>query len=336
MVSRDAAARVREVAEELSYVPNPFARSLRVQDSRTLGLLVPDNTNPFFAEVAKSIEAACFRAGYTLILCNTDRSLDKEAAQARVLYEKRVDGVLMFNTSDGSADTIAWLIGRSTPVVLLERRASGTPVDAVVSDNVTGVRLAMDHLASMGHRRIACLNGDRDVSHYVERRAAYVEAVRALDLVDDPDYIQEGLVGYADGEAAATTLLGLAHPPTALFCFNDTLAIGAMRGLDLAGMRTPEDVAVVGYGDTLLASYARPTLTSVVQDKPQVAVQAVRLVLSRIVQRAAGEEWQPRTYVVPTRLVVRDSSYTVRAGGQASPSRTSAKKTRKMRTSGGE
>src|SRR5687767_8003818 len=127
MVRPEVVERIREIAERLGYTANPFARSLRLQASKTVGLIVPDNTNPFFAEVARGIEAACFRAGYTLILCNSDRSLEKEAAQAAVLSEKRVDGVLMFNTRDGSAGTVSWLQERGLPVVLLERRSPGVP-----------------------------------------------------------------------------------------------------------------------------------------------------------------------------------------------------------------
>src|SRR6266545_3582815 len=123
MVRPELAAQVRALATQLGYVPNHFARSLRVQESKTLGLIVPDSTNPFFAEVARGIEAACFRAGYTLILCNSDRSVEKELAQARVLSEKRVDGVLLFSTSDASAATLDWMVKRSLPAVLIERRS---------------------------------------------------------------------------------------------------------------------------------------------------------------------------------------------------------------------
>jgi LacI family transcriptional regulator len=309
MVSAEVVARVRGVAEEVGYAPNPFARSLRVQDSRTLGLIVPDNTNPFFAEAAKCIEAACFEAGYTLILCNTDRSLEKEAAQARVLYEKRVDGVLLFNTSDQSAPMIDWLLARSLPVVLLERRSPGPKVDCVISDNAAGVRAALEHLASLGHRRVACLLGEPDVSHYRERRAAYDEAIEKLDLILEADYVRDGLVTYADGQWAAAALLRHKTPPTALFCANDTLAIGAIRGAELAGSRVPDDLAVVGYGDTTIASYTRPSLTTVRQDRVEVGGRAVRQLLTRIAQRSEGAVTRPRVQVVPTRLIVRESSH---------------------------
>jgi LacI family transcriptional regulator len=316
LVRRTVVARVRQAAEQLGYVPNHVARSLRRQESKILGLVVPDNTNPFFAEVARGIEAACFRAGYTLILGNSDRSLEKEAAQARVLVEKRVDGVLLFNTSDHSAPTIAWLLARGMPVVLLERRSPGPAVDCVLSDNVGGVRAALEHLAAQGHRRIACLVGDVQAAHYAERLAAYLATVRELGLAAAPELVRTGLVTYADGQQAALALLRGPLPPTALFCTTDTLAIGALRGAALAGARVPDDLAVVGYGDIELAAYTQPPLTSVAQDKQRVGELAVQVLLRRLAQRAQGEAWQPEVIVVPTRLVVRESS------GAAPPGRT--------------
>ncbi len=314
MVNREVVTRVREAAEQLGYVPNPFARSLRVQDSRTLGLIVPDNTNPFFAEVAKGIEAACFGAGYTLILCNSDRSLEKEAAQARVLYEKRVDGVLLFNASDASGPTIEWLLARGLPVVLVERRSPGPAVDCVLSDNTAGVRAAIAHLAALGHRRIGFLTGDTGTSHYAERRAAYDAATRDLGLDRSGELVRDDLTTYGDGQRATTDLLRLPSPPTALFCATDTLAIGAIRGVAALGLRVPGDVAIIGYGETEISAYTQPPLTTVAQEKVTVGAAAVRVLLRRLAQRAEEKAWRPRTQIVPTRLVIRESTVSAMGG----------------------
>lgn len=308
LLSREVVARVRAVAEELGYAPNPFARSLRVRESRTLGLIVPDNTNPFFAEVARGIEAACFRAGYSLILANSGQSLEREAAQARVLYEKRVDGVLLFNVADGSAPTMTWLLERKVPIVLLERRSPGPPVDCVVSDNHGGVTAAVDHLVRHGHRRIAALVGRLDAPHYRERLGAFRDALMAHDLAAPPSHVHAELANFGDGELAAATLLALSTPPTALFCANDTLAIGALRVAAQVRAGGGEATAVVGYGDNAIASYLSPALTSVVQDKDAVGAGAVRVLLRRIAREGAGGTPRPRVQVVPTRLVVREST----------------------------
>jgi LacI family transcriptional regulator len=318
MVRPQLAAQVRALAGELGYVPNHFARSLRVQESKTLGLIVPDSTNPFFAEVARGLEAACFRAGYTLILCNSDRSVEKELAQARVLSEKRVDGVLLFSTSDASAATLEWLVERSLPAVLIERRSPGPAVDCVVSDNAAGVHAAIEHLASLGHWAIGCLMGDTGASHYAERLAAFSAAVRTFNLRAGDDLIQTGLATFADGQRAALELLALPHPPSALFCATDSLAVGATRAVHLAGKTVPRDVAVIGYGNTELTAYTQPPLTVVHQDKLAVGALAVRVLLDRIARRARGERWRPRTHVLPTRLVIRESTAGREAASAAS------------------
>jgi LacI family transcriptional regulator len=310
LVRPEVVARVRAAAQELGYAPNPFARSLRLRDSRILGLIVPDNTNSFFAEVARGIEEACFRAGYTLILCNSDQSLDKEAAQARVLYDKRVDGVLLFNASDASVATVEWLLEREVPVVVVERRLSARGVDCVISDNRDGVRQAMRHLAELGHRRIACLLRDAQVSHYAERLAAYRSSVSELGLEEDAGLIRTGVSSYADGQWAAGELLSSERPPSALFCFSDTLALGALRGAVLAGRRVPSDVALVGFGNTAMSAFTEPPLTTVAQERLAVGSMAVRFLLQRM-QRASGRAPRARIRVIPTRLVVRESTAVV-------------------------
>jgi LacI family transcriptional regulator len=306
MVREEVVARVREIAGRLGYSANPFARSLRLQASKTLGLIVPDSTNPFFAEVARGIEAACFRAGYTLILCNSDRSLEKEAAQAAVLSEQRVAGVLLFSTSDESAATIEWLHARTVPVVLVERRSPGPVVDCVVSDNRAGVQQAIEHLSAAGYRRVACLAGPLNASHYADRVDAFQDAVASLGMPSDRRLIQHGLVTFADGQQAAQELLAAPRPPTALFCTTDTLAIGALRGAAAFGKRVPRDVGVVGYGNTEITAFTQPPLTSVGQQRLAVGARAVRVLLRRIERPAA----KPQTYVVPTQLVIRESTTT--------------------------
>jgi LacI family transcriptional regulator len=225
--------------------------------------------------------------------------------------------VLLFNLDDGSAGTITWLLERRLPVVLVERRSPGPPADAVLSDNPAGVREAVRHLADLGHRRIACLAGDVRASHYAERVAAFRAAVAELGLVSSPALLRTGLLTYADGQQAATELLRAGTPtdPTALLCTTDTLAIGALRGAALSGRRVPQDVAVVGYGNTEVTAYCRPTLTCVAQDKPAVGARAVRMLLRRIAQRAAGHRWRARVYRIPTRLIVRESTVGAAPGG---------------------
>jgi LacI family transcriptional regulator len=180
------------------------------------------------------------------------------------------------------------------------------------------VREAVRHLAGLGHRRIACLAGDVRASHYAERVNAFRAAVAELGLVTSPAMLRTGLLTYADGQQAAAELLGAGAPtdPTALLCTTDTLAIGALRGAANSGRRVPQDVAVVGYGNTEVTAYCQPTLTCVAQDKPAVGARAVRVLLRRVAQRAAGRRWRARVYRIPTRLVVRESTVGAAPGGR--------------------
>jgi LacI family transcriptional regulator len=311
MVRREVVDRVRRVAGELGYSANPFARSLRLRTSKTLGLIVPDNTNPFFAEVARGIEAACFRAGYTLILCNSDRSLEKEAAQARTLAEKRADGVLLFSAADASAGTVEWLQARGVPVVLVERRPPGVGVnvhvDCVLSDNRGGTRQAVEHLFAQGYRRLACLAGPLGSGHYAERVGAFREALAGLGLPAAERLVQTELLTFADGQRGAEDLLAGPHPPDALLCTTDTLAIGALRGVAVAGREVPREVGVVGFGNTEITAYTQPPLTSVGQQRLAVGARAVRVLLRRLAQGSHGSGGA-RTYVFSTRLVERQST----------------------------
>jgi len=195
-------------------------------------------------------------------------------------------------------------------------------VDCVVSDNAAGVRAALEHLASLGHWSVGCLMGDVASSHYAERLAAFRAAVQDLALSADDRLIRTGLVTYADGQRAALELLALERPPSALFCATDSFAVGAIRAVYLAGKTVPRDVAVVGYGNTELTAFTQPPLTVVHQDKLAVGALAVRVLLGRIAQRARGERWRPRIHVLPTRLVVRESTAGEEAAGKEAQKET--------------
>jgi DNA-binding LacI/PurR family transcriptional regulator len=203
-------------------------------------------------------------------------------------------------------------------LVLVERRPVGPDLDSVISDNRGGVRSAVEHLASLGHRRIGCLVADLGATHYADRLAAYREAVALRGLDVDESLIRSGLVTYADGLSGARELLGIARPPTALFCMSDTLAIGALRGVVVAGKRIPDDVSVVGFGSTEITGFTNPPLTSVGQQRIAVGAMAVRVLLRQRPPRSAPERPgaernalarpKPEAHVVPTQLVVREST----------------------------
>jgi LacI family transcriptional regulator len=300
--------RVRAAIEELGYRPNLLARSFRRRVTHTIGLLVPDNSNPFFAEVARMIEDAGFREGYSVILCNSDLSMDKQTAYLDVLLAKRVDGLILVSTglisSGGGPDPIQRVLEANVPCVAVDRDLGDLPVDQVLVDNERGGYLAGRHLVELGHERIACIVGPSDVTPSAGRFAGFEEALAEASPKLEPvtNIMSNGR--YDGGEAAVRELLSLGVSFSALFVFNDLVAIGAHGALRRAGIRVPEDVSIVSFDDVALASAVYPPLTTVAQPIAEIADLSVRLLINRIAEKEAPHA----RVVLPTTLVERESS----------------------------
>ena len=222
--------------------------------------------------------------------------------------------MLLFSAADASAGTVAWLQARGVPVVLVERRPPGLGVARGLCPERQpgGTRQAVEHLFAQGYRRLACLAGPLGSGHYAERVGAFREALAGLGLPAAERLVQPGLLTFADGQRGAEDLLAGPHPPDALLCTTDTLAIGALRGAAVAGREVPREVGVVGFGNTEITAYTQPPLTSVGQQRLAVGARAVRVLLRRRPEpRGPGHPdatGGARTYVFSTRLVVRQST----------------------------
>jgi len=306
------AERVQEAIAALGYRPNLLARSFRRRVTHTIGLLVPDNSNPFFAEMARTIEDAGFAKGYNVVLCNSDLSAVKQETYIDVLLAKRVDGLILTSsglipTVDGH-DALERILDAGVPCVVVDRDLGEAPVDQVLVDNDQGGYLAGEHLISLGHRRIACLVGPSDVTPSAGRIAGFQRALADAGLA----VAAAGLVrgnGQSDGGAAAVRQLlerGLvaAGGVTAIFAFNDQMALGAIGALQRAGRRVPEDVSVVGFDDIPQSAAIFPALTTIAQPIGEMGTIGVRLLLDRIAQRDAPYQ----RVRLATRLVVREST----------------------------
>ena len=302
------AERVREAISALSYRPNLLARSFRRRVTHTIGLLVPDNSNPFFAEVARTIEDAGFAEGYSVVLCNSDLSLVKQETYIDVLLAKRVDGLILASsglipTGEGH-DAVERILDAGVPCVVVDRDLGETPVDQVLVDNDLGGYLAGEHLINLGHRRIACLVGPSDLTPSAGRIAGFRRALADADLAVAAEALVRGNGRPDGGAAAAQQLLEQELDVTAIFAFNDQMATGAVGTLQRAGLRVPEDISVVGFDDIPQSSAIFPALTTVAQPIGEMGTIGVRLLLDRIARRDA-----PRQRVhLATRLVVREST----------------------------
>ena len=301
-VSEEKRKRVEQVIDEMGYRPNALARSLRSGETCTIGLILPDSANPYFAEVGRSIEIAAFEAGYSVILCNTENDLEKEHIYLDVLTKKQIDGMIFVGTGE-DFDSCKTLLDMHVHVVAMDRDYPDLEMDVVISDNLQGGRLATQHLIALGHKRIGCIAGPSKVNLSAQRVTGYVQTLEQAGLAVDRDLIISGDFHPGSGQAAASQLLALHDPPTAIFACNDLMAIGVLRaGLEL-GRRIPEDLAVVGYDDIELASFTTPPLTTIQQPKKEMGATAIKYLLDRI---QAGKSC-PQKALLPVSLVVRGS-----------------------------
>jgi LacI family transcriptional regulator len=293
-------ARVLRAVEELDYRPNVLARNLRRQRTATIGVVVPDIENPHFGELVRSVEDQAFDAGYRVLVCNTDESADKQQAYLEALIDERVLGVII-SPSDPGGEQIARLLDLGIPVVAFDREVNDARADAVLADNVKALRIGSDVLIGEGHRRIAFIAGRTHVETGAERLAGYEMAMRAAGLeplVVDGDFRLER------AETAVAGLLAGDPRPTALIVANNLMTLGAVRAVRAAGLRVPDDVALVGVDDPPWSALVDPPLTTLAQPVRAMAADAMELLL----QRVTGARAKPRRIVHPFELRQRAST----------------------------
>jgi len=309
-VSPELATRVRQAVAELGYAPNAIARSLRQARTRTIGLVIEDNANPFFAEIARGVEDEAFGRGYSVLLCNSNASPEREQRYLDLLLAKRVDGLVFFSTT-GTVERLQPFVVQGIPVVAFYRDVGELPIDSIKVDNERIGYTATQHLIELGHRHIACIR-PASVSGASARRAdGYVRAIAEANLDQVPGLMVRGDNLVSGGQRATRELLASGRSFTAIFAGNDGMAIGALDALHDAGLRVPVDVSVVGVDDILLASYTQPPLTTVAQPKQDAGCLAVGFLIDRI----GGSDQPPRSVVLDTHLVVRESTAAAKTDG---------------------
>ncbi len=309
-VAAETRARVLRAIARLKYRPSEIARSLRLQRSRLIGLVLPDTANPFFAALASGVDEAVFAHGYSLLLCHSGYAAEREQAYVEGLLSKAVDGVIYIQgTRDAAA--VHRLLDHGIPAVAVDREVSGVAIDRVVVDNFGGSRAATRHLIELGHTRIACITRSLPLSNAAERIRGYKAGLREAGLPVDPQYLVAGGPGYAGGMRAIKELLGLPTPPTGVLAYPDVVAIGALRGIEEAGLRVPRDVSVIGFDDIPVSGFLCPALTTVAVRIREMGSCAAGVLIERI--RSDGKSLPPRRIVLPAKLIVRESTGPVRA-----------------------
>ncbi len=306
-VSEETRTKVLAAIQQLNYRPNSLARAMVRQETRTIGLIVPDNTNPFFGEMARGIENYGFAAGYSVLLCNSDRSAVKELAYLDMLISKRVDGVI-YMTSDTAEEHLRPLQEQHIPVVTFDRQYGNT--DTILLDNLQGGYDATEHLIGLGHRRIGCISGPDAGTRSNDRVLGYSAALADAGLPVDPALILPSDWTFRSGHQQAQRLLGLPAPPTAIFACNDTIAVGAIAAVLERDLGVPGDLSIVGYDNITLSAFSAPPLTTMATPILEIGQRLCQLLLDRINGQLPPS---PQIFSAASQLLVRASTAPVRA-----------------------
>jgi LacI family transcriptional regulator len=303
-VSPALAGKVNAAVEELGYHPNPLGRALRKGKSFTVALVLPDRSNPFFAQIERGVEEQTRRREYSLIASNTDEDPDRESFYVNSLLKRRVDGFIVAPTFEGR-ETMRPLIDRGIPLVIVDRCIEGVRVDEVFSDNEAGAYEATEHLIALGHRRIGLLTGVPGISPIEDRIAGYRRALEEHGLPIDEALIADGCSQIKEGAASTEALLAR-RSITAIFSTNNMMTLGALQCFKRLGVRCPSDVSLVGFDDSEWALAFTPSLTVVAQQSYEMGHTAGGLLFEAV--DGKNDERKTRTIKLQTSLIPREST----------------------------
>jgi len=299
--------RVQEAMRALDYHPNQIARSLKMQCTHTIGMVVPDIANPFFTSVIRGVEMIGQERGYSIILCDTNEDSQQERRQLSTLFSRRVDGVLISSSNyDAAKDR---LTRRRFPIVFFDRIPRGYKGDAVLTDNLSAAYRAVHYLIQLGHRRIAIITGALDRSIVADRVDGYRKAMQEAGLPIPTPYLQQGDFKLESGHRCGLELMRLPDPPTAVFSCNNLMTLGFMGALVELKIACPDQVSVLGFDDFDWAASFNPRLTTMAQQMFEMGRSAMEMLVQRIESPMTEADCeQGRIVVLESELRVRDST----------------------------
>lgn len=295
--------RVNEAIQTLGYKVNLAARSLRAGKSQTIGLVIPDAANLFFAEFSRKIEDFGFKAGYNVIICNSDNKTEKEMAYLDALISKQVDGVILISSGTDAKNLLA-LKDQEIPFIIADREVSTDIADVVLLDNDQAGFDATNYLLNLGHKVIGCITGPNNFSPSSQRLDGFIRAHQQWGTPYYPELIKSGKFTLASGFSAFDWIWQNDLKPTALFVFNDLMAIGAINNAVSKGLNVPRDLSVVGFDNIELASAFSPSITTFDQPVENMAETIVDLLIDRINQQSSKN----RRIVFRGSLIIREST----------------------------
>jgi DNA-binding LacI/PurR family transcriptional regulator len=308
-IAEETAERIRRAAVELGYLASGPARSLKTNRSHVLGVVVSSLDDPFFSGILQGIEEGAQEAGYSLFIAASQRDPVRERRIVQALVEHRADGVIICSSSFG-ADTGLRLLQYGLPIVVVNNQAAESFRYSIYHDDVDGSRQLARHLIELGHRRIAYLGNALSGRTTLDRLNGLKMELEAAGLPLPAEYIVEAPGGDPEtGLEGAATFLRLPHPPTALLCFNDMLAMGVLKGLQQAGVRVPQEMSVAGFDNIVFSAFTNPPLTTFDQPRQFLGLEAARLVLGLLNPPPEnGSPPEPKVSILRGRLLVREST----------------------------
>jgi DNA-binding LacI/PurR family transcriptional regulator len=302
-ISTETRSAVFAIMERLDFQPSVIASALAGKKTFTLGLLIPDVSNPFFAEIARAIEDQGHQMGYSVVMCNTDNKDEKVERYISLLLQKSVDGIIIA-TGIEKKEILEQLLARKLPIVLIARELPLIAVDTVVVDDYVGGCMAANHLLQIGHKEIAILSESQKVSSSRERIRGFRQTMSDAGLTLNEQWLKVCDYKVEDGKNKALELLHEAHRPTAIFACNDMLAVGVLQAAKEMKMIVPNELSIISFDNTILSSVTNPPLTTIAQPMEQMGKHAVNLIVENIKE---GNQLKQRIVLRPE-FILREST----------------------------
>lgn len=309
-VGAETRRRILELIEQMDYTPNHIARSLISGKTATIGLILPNISNPFFPEVARGFEDTARKHGYTVILCNTDEDPEKERQYVNVLLEKSIDGLVFITSTYNSIAELEKLIRAKIPFVPVGRHIENYNGPSISINTYTPSREATKYLLQQGYQKIAFISGPLHSETSSIRLKGYMDALKEGGHPINPQWIMEGEFNEHNGYRSANILLKLPERPDAIFCANDVIAYGAMKAILSSGLRIPEDIGIIGFDDIVYSEMMHPSLTTVSQPKYTLGETAAEMLIHFI----QNNQLKKKHRVIECNLIVRESTRLLREG----------------------
>lgn len=305
LVSQKTLNKVKKIVDEMGYRPNRIGASLRTRKSGNIVAIIPDITNPVNAGIIRAIEQGAQSAGYSVLLGDTQGLIERERHYAELVTSGQADGILLFcSRMPFKVDPSLPLAGQIPPMVNGNESMDSNEIVQVAVDNVAAAKVAVNYLLDQGHTRIAAITGPDDVPSSNERLQGYKEALQAANINVEPEFQIIGSYTVESGMHCAKQLMLLPQQPTAIFCFNDEMAIGVMKQIKKLGLSIPEDVSVMGFDDIHYAEFVTPALTTVHQPLKEIGTTCINLLLEQL----RGNYVVPGRQFLPFELKIRAST----------------------------